>query len=109
VDRLVPDAGAHVQRQRLLGRLDLQLQPFYERDIAAGILTDDEAIFHVACMYLKETGYIQLGGPDAEGNDVTSRVSFICLEAAHRIRIRLTSAWPSAKRPTPNSCVAASR
>jgi formate C-acetyltransferase len=70
-----------------LGRLDVLLQPYYERDMAAGILTEDEAIFHVACLYLKETGYIQLGGPDAEGNDVTSPVSYVCLEAAHRIRI----------------------
>ncbi len=70
-----------------LGRLDMQLLPYYEHDITAGTLTDDEAIFHVACLYLKETGYIQLGGPDAEGNDVTNPVSFICLEAAHRIRI----------------------
>jgi hypothetical protein len=28
-----------------LGRLDVLLQPFYERDTAAGILTDEEAIF----------------------------------------------------------------
>jgi formate C-acetyltransferase len=69
-----------------LGRLDVLLQPFYERDVEAGILTDEEAIFHLACSLLRDTPYIQLGGPDAEGREVTSRVSFLVLEAAHRIK-----------------------
>ena len=47
-----------------LGRLDVLLQPYYERDVAAGILTDDEATFHVACSLLLDTAYMQLGGPD---------------------------------------------
>ncbi len=70
-----------------LGRLDVLLQPFYERDIAAGILTDEEAVFHIACILLRDTGYLQLGGPDAQGIDVTSRISFLALEAGHRLRI----------------------
>ena len=32
-----------------------------------GILDDEEAIFHIACLLLRDTGYIQLGGPDADG------------------------------------------
>ena len=68
-----------------IGRLDVLLRPYYECDVASGRLTDEGAIFHVACLYLKETGYSQLGGPDAEGNDVTGPVSFICLEAAHQL------------------------
>ena len=70
-----------------LGRLDVLLQPSYERDIALGILDDEEAIFHIACIFVAETGYTQIGGPDANGNDVTSRVSYLILEAAHRLRI----------------------
>ncbi len=70
-----------------LGRLDVLLQPYYERDVAAGILDDEEAILHLACMLLRDTSYIQLGGPDAEGRDVTSRVSYLVLEAAHRLKI----------------------
>ena len=70
-----------------LGRLDVLLTPYYERDIAAGILTDEEAMFHVACYLVKETGYIQLGGPDETGRDVTNHVSYLILEAAHRLRI----------------------
>lgn len=70
-----------------LGRLDLLLQPFYERDTRAGILDDEEAVFHIACILLRDAAYIQLGGPDARRDDVTSRVSYLVLEAAHRLRI----------------------
>ncbi len=70
-----------------IGRLDLLLYPYYRRDLAAGRLDREEAIFHVACLLLKETGYVQLGGPDAEGHDATNPVSFICLEAAHRLQV----------------------
>lgn len=70
-----------------LGRLDMLLEPFYARDRAAGRLTDEEAIFHIACIYLKETGYIQIGGPDESGREVTSPVSYLILEAARRLNI----------------------
>ena len=39
----------------------------------------------MACLYNNETSYVQVGGPDSEGNDVTNEVSYICLEAAHRL------------------------
>lgn len=70
-----------------LGRLDVLLQPFYERDMAEGVLTDEEAIFHIACLLLRDTAYLQLGGPDKDGRDVTSRLSYLILEAAHRLKI----------------------
>jgi formate C-acetyltransferase len=70
-----------------LGRLDVLLLPYYQRDTAAGILTDEEAVFHIACMLLRDTAYVQLGGPDADGRDVTNPVSFLVLEAAHRLRV----------------------
>jgi pyruvate-formate lyase len=69
------------------GQLDELLRPYYERDTAAGTLTDEEAIFHLACLLLSETAYVQLGGPDADGNDLTSRVSFLILEAVHRLKV----------------------
>lgn len=70
-----------------LGRLDVFLMPYYARDTAAGILTDEEAIFHLACLLVRDTGYIQLGGPDAAGLDVTNRVSYLVLEACHHLRV----------------------
>jgi len=70
-----------------LGRLDVMLGPYYQRDAAAGVLTDEEAIFHLACYLVRDTAYIQLGGPDPDGRDVTNPVSYLALEAAHRLKV----------------------
>jgi formate C-acetyltransferase len=70
-----------------LGRLDVLLTPYYEREKNAGTLTDEEAIFHIACLLLRDTAYLQIGGPDASGKDVTNQVSFLVLEASHRLKI----------------------
>lgn len=70
-----------------LGRLDVMLTPFYTRDRVECGLTDEEAVFHIACLLVRDTAYSQLGGPDPEGRDVTNRVSFLVLEAARRIRV----------------------
>jgi formate C-acetyltransferase len=69
-----------------LGRLDVLLLPYYEADTKAGKLTDEEAIFHIACHLVRDTAYIQLGGPDINGKEATNPVSFLILEAAHRLR-----------------------
>jgi len=70
-----------------LGRLDVLLQPYYEADVQAGRLSDEEAVFHVANLLLRDSAYLQLGGPDASGKETASPVSFLILEAAHRLRI----------------------
>jgi len=70
-----------------LGRIDQFLWPFYQRDIESGILTDEEAIFHLACHFLMDTSYTQLGGPDGSGEDTTNQLSYLVLEAAHRLKI----------------------
>jgi len=69
------------------GQLDELLRPYYEHDTAAGILTDEEAVFYLACMYLQDSRYFQLGGPDIHGRDMTSRLSYLALEAADKINI----------------------
>jgi len=70
-----------------LGRVDQFLFPFYEQDRKQGILTDEEAIFHLACHFIMDTSYTQLGGPDASGKDTTNALSYLVLEAAHRLRV----------------------
>ncbi len=70
-----------------MGRLDVLLAPYYAREIAEGTLTDDEALFHIACLLLRDTAYLQVGGPDAEGHDVTQAISYLILEAAHRLKV----------------------
>jgi formate C-acetyltransferase len=67
------------------GQLDVLLWPYYERDLAAGRIDDEEAIFLIACLLLNDTQYYQLGGPDAQGRDQTNRLSFLILEAARRL------------------------
>ncbi len=69
------------------GQLDEMLRPYYERDIAAGILTDEEAVFYLACLFLQDSRYFQLGGPDVNGEDITSKLSYLALEAADKINI----------------------
>ena len=69
------------------GQLDEMLRPYYEKDVALGRLRDEEAVFYLACLFLQDSRYFQLGGPDAEGNDMTSKVSYLCLEAADKINI----------------------
>lgn len=68
------------------GQLDELLRPYYERDKAAGILTDADAEFDVFCLLLNDPHYYQIGGPDAEGRDQTSPLSFIILEAAAKLK-----------------------
>jgi len=69
------------------GRLDELLRPYYERDIASGRIDDEDALFLIACLLLNETHYYQVGGPGPDGKDLTSKVSFLILEAAHRLGI----------------------
>ena len=68
------------------GQLDELLRPYYERDMAAGILTNEDAEFYVFCLLLNDPHYYQIGGPSADGKDQTSRMSYIILEAANKLK-----------------------
>jgi formate C-acetyltransferase len=81
VDRMWHLGGA-------LGQLDELLRLFYERDMASGVLTnDEEAIWIVASLMFNDPHYSQIGGMAPDGHDVTSPMSFIILEAVHRLGI----------------------
>lgn len=64
------------------GQLDELLRPYYERDIATGVIDEKEAVFTIACLLLIDAQYYQLGGPGPDGRDLTSRVSHLILDAA---------------------------
>lgn len=68
------------------GQLDELLRPYYEKDKASGRIDDEDAEFYIFCLLLNDPHYYQLGGPDAEGKDMTSPVSFLILEAAARLK-----------------------
>ena len=68
------------------GQLDELLRPYYERDLAAGRITDEDAEFYCFCLLLNDPHYYQIGGPAADGTDQTSRMSYIILEAAGKLK-----------------------
>lgn len=69
-----------------LGRLDLYLWPYYEKERGEGTLEKEEALYYLASMLVRDTGYIQIGGYDEEGKDTTNELSYLILEAAHLLR-----------------------
>lgn len=68
------------------GQLDELLRPYYEKDLAEGRIDREKAIYIIACLLLNDPHYYQIAGPDESGRDQTSDLSFMILEAAHRIR-----------------------
>lgn len=71
------------------GQLDVLLQPYYEKDIFEKRITDDEAVYYLACLLINDPIYWQLGGPDKDGKDQTSHLSYLILEAADKINTSL--------------------
>jgi formate C-acetyltransferase len=65
------------------------LQPFYEADIEAGRIDRETAVYYLACFLINDPIYWQLGGPDAEGKDMTSEISYLILEAGDKINTSL--------------------
>ena len=81
VDRMYYTGGAG-------GQLDELLRPFYEADQAAGIGDDEAVVWAIVSLFFNDTHYYQIGGPaPADGHDVTSPVSYLILEAVHRLMI----------------------
>jgi formate C-acetyltransferase len=90
------------------GHLDQHLQPFYERDLADGLLDRAKAKELIGCLWIKinnhtappkvgvtakESGtyndftQINLGGLNAAGGDASNEVSFICLEVSDELHL----------------------
>ncbi len=69
------------------GAIDEYLYPFYLADKNAGKIADEDAIFHLACLLVKDNQYYQIGGTKTDGSDKTNELSFFMIEAAHRIKI----------------------
>lgn len=86
------------------GRFDQYLRPFYERDVAAGRLTEEGAQEWIDCFFLKlnenigkgnkrslcvnSVQYLIIGGVTPEGDDATNTLSFLCLNAIERLRLK---------------------
>jgi formate C-acetyltransferase len=68
-------------------QLDEALRPFYENDIADGRMDDEKATYYLSCLLLMDTRYYQIGGVSPNGQDLTSRISWLILEAAEWLDI----------------------
>lgn len=71
------------------GQIDTLLQPFYEKDLREGVIDPDKAVYYLACLLINDPIYWQLGGPDENGEDQTSEISFLVLEAGDKINTSL--------------------
>ena len=90
------------------GHLDQHLNPFYERDLADGLLDRQKAKELISCLWIKVNNHtappkvgvtakesgtyndftqINLGGLDKGGGDATCEVSFICLEVSDELHL----------------------
>jgi pyruvate-formate lyase len=86
------------------GRLDVVLQPFYERDTAVGLMAHADAVTlvhefygHVSDLYGWSTA---LGGRDAKGKPAYNDMTKVCLEASHgcirpSLELRVTDEMPA--------------
>jgi pyruvate-formate lyase len=66
-------------------KLDEVFAPFFERDVAAGRIDDDEARDLLVELFLKEGLFYCIGGTHADGSDATNRLSWLALEAYDEI------------------------
>ena len=90
-----------------LGRFDQYVYPYYEKDLAAGTLTREQALeivesFFVKCNELNKlrswpdttffVGYqmfinLAIAGQTADGRDATNEVSHLCVEACSNLKL----------------------
>jgi formate C-acetyltransferase len=90
------------------GHLDQHLQPFYEKDLADGLLDRDTAKELISCLWIKVNNHtappkvgvtakesgtyndftqINLGGLNSAGSDASNEVSFLCLEVSDELHL----------------------
>ncbi len=68
-------------------QLDQILWPYYEKDLAQGRITQEDARFILANLLLIDPHYYQISGLDGQDRDMTTPLSYLILDAAHDINI----------------------
>ncbi len=72
------------------GRVDLELFPYYERDLEAGRITRDEAVALIRCFWenadINNGWSTGIGGTTPTGEPAYNDLTVVCLEAAQKIR-----------------------
>jgi formate C-acetyltransferase len=89
------------------GRLDQYLYPLYKKDVADGLITKDEAVELLSCLWIKAFGIIKirpwshtrfsgggptyqnltLGGVTPEGKDAVNELTMLCLDSVMQTRL----------------------
>jgi pyruvate-formate lyase len=86
------------------GRMDQTLRAFYEADLASGAITQKDAFDLICCLYIQQNRMhwpggavgVIVGGLDADGNDVTNDLTYLCLMArlaTHLVYPTVGVAW----------------
>jgi formate C-acetyltransferase len=78
-----------------MGRVDQYFHPYYERDISEGRLTKEEAQELIDCFLIKanqgegiqQMHTVAVGGFQADGNDATNELSYMCIEGMMHTRL----------------------
>ena len=88
-----------------IGRIDLILGDYYERDLARGVITEEEARELLASFFIKGCEWVRgvdaprgsgdaqhyqnivIGGTDDEGRDVTNGVTYLILDVVEELPI----------------------
>lgn len=77
-----------------LGRIDQYLYPYYEKDRASGIITEQEVREILSCIFLKVNEprmrtieSVTLGGTDRKGNDAANALTRLCLQVIKDLRM----------------------
>lgn len=86
-----------------VGRLDQIFAPYYEADIAAGILTKEQAFELICCLWIKlyrdyDVQQSCVGGTNADGSSAVNELSWMMLDATEAMDfVRCMSVRYSAK------------
>jgi pyruvate-formate lyase len=71
-----------------LQQIDELLRTYFERDQINCIITDEQAVWYIASLFYNDTHYSQIAGLTPDGSsDMTSRLSFLVLDAMHLLHI----------------------
>ena len=80
-----------------IGRFDQDLYPFYQKDVKEGVLTREEALELLQCLWIKlniesdlttdTCENVTLSGQDSSGNDVTNELTYLCLDSSQSLRL----------------------
>jgi formate C-acetyltransferase len=95
------------------GHVDRTLAEWYRRDIADGAISKADALLLLECFYLLINEYVpdglaiavMVGGVDADGNDLTNDLSYLCLEALRRTHLVYPTVGVCWHEKTPSALV----